>query len=78
MRAVRAFIFGLFCALGGLAGLAVAFHSPPQVSTDDSVFEQLGTLWKPVLAQFGVGMAVGAALGLLVCFGLLKPRKHPA
>ena len=38
------------------------------------MFDQLWVTLKPMLAYFGGGLALGIALGLLICLTLLKPR----
>ncbi len=64
-RELRKLVFGLCCAIGGLAGLWWAILTVPP---GRGPAEVIG----PVAAHFGAGFGAGVAIGLLACLTALR------
>ena len=78
LRELRKLVFGACCAIGGLAGMWTGIWRSPELGERGSLLDELWSTLKPMLAYFGGGLAIGIAVGLLICLTLLKPRARSA
>jgi hypothetical protein len=84
LRELRKLVFGTCCALGGLGGVWTGIWRSPELHAQGGLLDELWSTLKPMLVYFGGGLAIGIALGLLICLTVLKPRTwtepepHPA
>jgi hypothetical protein len=78
LRELRKLVFGACCAIGGLAGMWTGIWRSPELDARGGLLDELWSTLKPMLAYFGGGLAIGIAIGLLICLTLLKPRARSA
>src|SRR5688500_7620923 len=77
LRELRKLVFGACCALGGLGGMWTGIWRSPELQAHGGLLDELWSTLKPMLVYFGGGLALGIAVGLLICLTLLKPRPRP-
>jgi hypothetical protein len=75
MHELRKLVVGTCCALGGLVGVWTAVWSAPVDEPKGSLGADLAEMARPVLVNFGLGLAAGTALALAVLLTVLKPRR---